>query len=351
MKPLLVTIDTPDQSLDLAVPPEIACSDLIAMLAPGVSSDTTVLMTMDGNVIDPHTTMIDAGVLDGTRLSLQPPDFAPPPPPSGRRIDREARAGDVVPQPVPVSQRLRVTLQAAAGLTRPGGASGIIERAVAGWKWTDHRTRLDWLISRPRMHHPVIVGVVGHRSDELSLGVAEALAVARSERVVLVNSDTQKIRGSARLGALDTLTNIETSLRRSDLGSVARDRLFNQLPGGLLAIGLGDPTSVPGSVGHLLTMLNTHAAIVVIDCGEIGFRNADMLGSCDQVILSTTGEWSPMTQQTIVASWGALGPVVPDGAYAVHRVSEDEITHIELAVILASGWDSVGIATPVPLSR
>jgi hypothetical protein len=74
-----------------------------------------------------------------------------------------------------------------------------------------------------------------------------------------------------------------------------------------------------------------------------------MLDRCDQIVASTTGTVPRMATQTIVALWGDAGPPPDGGHFALHRVTDDVTTMLELAVVTASGWVDLDAATPVPL--
>ena len=356
MSHILVTIDTPTRSLDLSLPAGLAGRELIRMLGPTLGApdiDRATLTTSEGMAIEDGVTLEAAGVLDGSRLSLRAAadPTASSPAESTIKVDPDARATRVVPDRIRDRDRLTISLKAFVGINRPSGAASSFERARAAWEWTDHRTRLHWLISRPRMDRSVTIGVMGHRSDEVAEGVGRSFSEARPDRVVVIDGDLEHARISRRLPAGTTLEEIESGLRRRDLGSVARDRLFEQLPGGVLAIPLDPSAAAPDSatLRRLLESLTRHAAIAVIDCGSIQRPNAAALEACDQVVVSTTGPSPHIPAQTTIAVWDDHMDPIPGEAYAVHQISERVAAHSELAAILASGWSLLGIATPVPL--
>jgi hypothetical protein len=217
------------------------------------------------------------------------------------------------------------------------------------WTWTDHERRLEWLLTRPRIHRSIFIGVVGHRSDELAETLADTLARARVERVTLVDGSM----GGAithRLGALGTgFEAIASGLQRRDATSFERDLLFGRTRLGTLAVPApGARLPEDATVRRLLDGLTAHAGLIVADCGTLEHQNAQLIERCDQIIMSTTGVAPPCGRQTIGAIWADVELSQEHGLHASHHVSDDPESIAELAVVVAAGWSALGAATPVP---
>jgi hypothetical protein len=213
------------------------------------------------------------------------------------------------------------------------------------WAWTDHERRLRWLISRPRVNRSIFIGVAGHRSDELAESLADTLAVARRERVVLVDGGTGAITRRLReLGA--GVEAVESGLRRRDISSIERDLLFGRTSSGTLAVPVAPTGPVPdaATMRRMTDSLPIHATLIVIDCGSAEQPNAALVQRCDQLVASTTGAVPASTVQTIAAVWGEAETARDRGLYASHPISV-----AELAVVVAGGWSAIQAATRVPL--
>jgi hypothetical protein len=80
MATLLITVDAPQQSIDLEVPGDVQISELLPALilacglAPvdaATSSTQWMLSPIGGNPFSPNRSLIACGVVDGARLVLQ----------------------------------------------------------------------------------------------------------------------------------------------------------------------------------------------------------------------------------------------------------------------------------------
>lgn len=358
MTSLLVTVETPGGSLDLAIPAHLTIEDLLETMAQGMASlgdlREWTLCERGGTPIDPSQTLEAAGVLDGARLSLvpigadQPSDRTPTE--RSVRVAVGDRARRVVPERTPTAERISTALNALVGRHRPPEARGPLDRMRQAWAWTEHQRRLDWLITRPRLRRGIFIGVAGHRSDEVAERLADTLDRVRTERVVLVDGG---VGGSISRRLRETgagLEAIEAILRRRNVTSIERDLVFGRTNLGTLAVPV-DPSAPLADaeiMRRLCESLPAHAGLVVIDCGPHDRLNAALIERCDQLVSSTMGSTECFAVQTIAAVWGDELGTIGD-AYASHPISTDPSSVAELAVVVAAGWAEIGAATPVPL--
>lgn len=359
MTSVLITIETPDGSLDLAVPTQLTIKDLLDIVARGVAGlgdlGGWTLSRPDGTPVNASETLEAVGVLDGTRLRLVPAGVDQPAVHRPEAPTIRAAAGDrarrVVPERAPTRARVTTAISALTGRHRPPGADGPLDRMRHAWAWTDHERRLDWLLTRPRLRRCIFIGVVGHRSDEVAERLAETLDGARTERVVLIDggmggSITRRLR---EVG--DGFEAIESSLRRRDVTSIERDLKFGRTKLGTLAVPIDSTATLPdaATMRRLCDSLPAHAGLVVVDCGSQERPNAALVDRCDQIVSSTTGVVPRFDAQTIAALWGDHEPDRTGGQYASHPISDDPSSVSELAVVVAAGWSAIDAATPIPL--
>lgn len=244
-------------------------------------------------------------------------------------------------------ERIATAVDALLGRHRLPGAGGPLDRMRQAWTWTDHGRRLEWLLTRPRIRRSILIGVLGHRSDELAESLADTLAAVRLERVALVDGGGAITRRLAEPGA--GFETIASGLQRRDVTSFERDLLFGRTRLGTLAVPAAPSTRRPDDaiVRSLIDGLTSHAGLIVVDCGMPEHPNAALLERCDQIVVSTTGVVPPCERQTIVAVWrGAESG--REGGPAGHHVSDDPESIAELAVVVAAGWSALGAATPLP---
>jgi hypothetical protein len=348
MTNVLITIETASGSLDLSVPARVTMTELLEMLAPmvGVHAREWTLTNRHGPPIDETATLEEARILDGTRLALNPADPEPPTmAPQQATASPVDRAALVIPDRASNRERVAIAARALIGSHRPPGAGGPVDRAARAWEWTDHGRRLEWLLSRPRIHRTVLIGVTGHRPDEVSEALADTFTANRMDRVVLVDGGVSAAVSRRLQHSGSGFEAIESALRRRELPSVERDLLFGRTRHGTLVVPRDPATDAPdgSSMNRLCESLATHAGIVVIDCGTY----AGVIHLCDQIVVSTTGPAPRFPAQTIVAVWGDV-QLPQDGGV---RVGDDPEAMLELAVVVASGWADLGAGTPVPLRR
>lgn len=358
MSTVLVTIDTPEGALDVSMPTGVDGTRLVSILVDRLGVPVTgagwVFRTCDGTPIDGGATLEHHGVLDGTRLHLAPVEageetrprhhVVPP-----RPVAQSERPTRVLPEPTDLTERIRLVVGAWRGSVRPRGARGRIDRARAAWVWTDHRRRLEWLLARPGMARSVVIGVVGHRSDDITTRLASVFSGTRLERVVVVDGDYEGHRLSRRAtGAAVRPETVVSGMRRRDLMSVERDRLFARLGNGALIVPTDPHRAAPDAGAHrrLLDSLTGHAGIVVVDCGPSDRADATILLHCDQVVDASFGRTLHHAAQTVAVGWEDA----PDAAeaFATHHLDESDTGILELAVILAGGWSALDISGPLP---
>lgn len=359
MSTLLVTIRTPRGPVDLSIPADLDGAGLVAMLAPTLGEPASgsgwQLTTFDHAIeLAPQQTLEEAGILDGTILQLQPIGIVPqadvPAQPQVSVVphDRSAR---VIPRRVNRWERIGIALGAVSGAHVPPDATGLVDRVVKAWHWTDHRRRLEWLVSRPRLQRTVIVGVVGHRSIEISQSIATELTRVRHDRIVLIAERAPFQHSGGPSTDFPNLESIDSGLRRANISSIERDALFARTEHGALLIPLDRSTPPPdvATFRRLLESLASHAGVVIIDAGTSESPASTTTDFCDQIIYSTTGPRRKLTAQTIVATWGNDPSEDSAEPYASVRVGDDPESMLELAVVSVAGWAQFGAATPVPL--
>ncbi len=359
MTSVLITVETPDGPLDLSVPAQLTIGSLLAMVGPEATGLGDVrgwtLSEPGGAPLDSSQTLETAGVLDGVRLSLVPAgvdhQIHHRPVAPSTRVSADERARRVIPDRTPTSTRITMALAAFVGRHRPPGAHGPLDRMRQAWAWTEHERRLDWLLTRPRIHRSIFIGVVGHRSDELAESLADTLTAARLERVALVDGGTGGAVTRRLRAAGAGIEAIESGLRRRDVTSIERDLLFGRTQFGTLAIPVDPSTPLPdaATMRRLCDSLTAHAGLIVVDCGTLEQPNAALLERCDQIVVSTTGAVPHLDGQAIGAIWGGAELTQERGLFASHHISDDRVSVTELAVIVAAGWSAIDAATPVPL--
>jgi hypothetical protein len=359
MTSVLITIETPDGPLDLSVPAQLTIGHLLDIVTPdrvgfGDLRGWT-LGEPGGTPFDSSQTLEALGVLDGARLSLVPAGVDHPircrPSAPSTRVTADDRSRRVIPGRTPTPERILIALNAFVGRHRPPGARGPVDRMRQGWAWTEHERRLDWLLTRPRILRSILIGVVGHRSDELAESLADTLAAARLERVALVDGGTAGsiTRRLREVGA--GFEAVESGLRRTDLTSIERDLLFGRTDLGTLAVPVDPTAPLPdaATMRRLCDTLPNHAGLIVIDCGTLELPNAALMERCDQMVVSTTGVVPHVDGQAIGAIWGGVQLPQERNLHASHHISDDAVSIAELAVVVAAGWSAIDAATPVPL--
>jgi len=356
-----VTIAGPGGEVSLAVPQDTPLErllpTLVSVAAP--SSDRSVAWTITSPQypdLGPGKTLAQCGVIDGSRLLLQPsepaePDAAKPvastvarpkatpprsePPPATTNGSPMRRTRTGLPPRVPAHERLREAALAAvrpAPLTdgarrggdrspkrgraegpRPGAmtlaqSTTPYERAQSAWRRTDYRRRLDDAIAAPRLRRCPTIAVVspkgGVGKTTVAVLIGSLLAKIRSDRVVAV--DTNPDFGS--LGW--TLTpdhdvfadDLLELLDRPDVPVTELDAHLGRSPDGLMVLPAPFDSARASRLDRnaykrLIEHLQMRAGILLLDCGT-GMHDppAQAAVMCaDQLVLVTDAEPSTAT--------------------------------------------------------
>lgn len=230
-----------------------------------------------------------------------------------------ARPG-ALPSPLPLSQRLRQVTAALLGSTgRAGGAGGgrsrsadpltprslsrpqrvaALERALGAWEASDHRRRLDSLITAPRLARCLVVAVVspkgGVGKTTISVLLGTLLSMLRNDRVVAVDASPDygtlgrsltpehRICVDELLEVLDhpalTATLLDSSLGRGAHGLMVLPAPRN--PERMSQLG-------SESYRRLVDKLRTMVGVVILDCGAglHGPPTTAALAAADQLVL------------------------------------------------------------------
>lgn len=258
-----------------------------------------------------------------------------------------------IPRRLSQWERFGIASRALCGSLALPNHTGPIDRAVAAWQWTDHRRRLQWLASRPRLHRTVIVGVVGHRSDDVAQSLTTSLGQVRHDRIVLMAGQPPFHHAVGPSTATYRLEDIESGLRDPTASSAERDALFARTDEGALFIPLERSSQPPDvdSLRRLLTALASHAGVVIIDGGDTLTSSPLATDACDQIIWSTTGPPRTFPAQTIVATWSDQPAACSAQPHATVQVGDGPDSMLELAVVSIAGWADFDAATPMPLGR
>lgn len=274
MRHILVSLALGEQTIDLAIPPHLTSSDVLAWLAATGRWEEQAtdprLERSDGEVLDPDRSIEECGVLDGAILRVRSPDAAPL-----EVVDTASRhtvSPVSIPEPLSLAERARIVLRVF------GARDGGWRRALEAWRWTDHERRLAWLIGRPSLTAGAIIRVTGHRSRELAGWLASAIGSVRPGSTLVVEPGSDEQEGAA---TLDRLILIGVSS--------ASDRTVH-----------ADPHR--------------------------------------QTVVSTIGPLRSADPGVVVAWWADGHPDPPIEGAAWRRISEDPIASLELAAVLAGGW-------------
>jgi hypothetical protein len=263
------------------------------------------------------------------------------------------RAATILPQRQTTRRRVFETVRALVGtrsiLDTIDGTP--LERMVGMWKWGDHRRRLDWIIARPQLERTITVGVCTQAdagaSARLSLDLARSLAAARSDRVMLVDGDP------VRAGVTRLATGRSQSITGVVDGSEVVDARFGADPVTILGCDLSS-SDIPDFDAYRRTLdrIRPNAGVVVIDCGPVGSRLADL---CEQIVLVTNGPIDHRVRRifrhrpTIVAAaarhtieMAVIDESLPTAIAAVELT--DEMSAPEISAVLADSWVRQGRA-------
>ncbi|MEP7105196.1 MAG: EsaB/YukD family protein [Chloroflexota bacterium] len=338
-----MTIQGTNRAVEMAVPADIPLGGVMASVVEGCEGATIGsaaeleewrLTSLDGQILNPRASLMEAGVGEGAVLALRRYQFqeqgaAPVPMPTvGPSSDSDAGPFEEpvatppgqAPLPAPISFGRRLRSMAGAFVaaeperwdaseTHPGAPGSArrlsvkaplspIERAQAAWAAGDYQRRLDSVIAAPRLNQCVTIAVVspkgGVGKTTTSIMLGTLLAMVRSDRVVALDTNPDH-------GTLGRSLAPEHSVFVDDLLGVVDqpaltvsmlDRFLARAPHGMLVLpaptepermDLLDGEAYEKVIHRLQEMVN----ILVLDCGA-GMRDSvtrTALANADQVVL------------------------------------------------------------------
>jgi hypothetical protein len=316
---------------------------LVTLVGDGPAGEGAwFVTTAAGRRIEPGTNLAAAGIAPGDTLFVARNVTAL----DWERGPTQDRGCWVPPLPehLGIFRRVTATADAFFGVSRLGDTIDAPPwaRARSMWAWTDMGRRLRWLIGRPKLRRTVMIGVVsiGSGGAEVAMALAEALAAYRQDRVVLLDGEPKQ--GSA------------TSMmpgRRVTVGEVARSSVALDARFGAVGfVGVGSVSHdecSPATYRAAIERIRHHAALVVIDCGQIG--SAPLADMCDQIVLVTS---QPIGHSDAVRFGGRrqvmviAGGVPADRARRIARSMPQTPVDmsggdaaLQIAAMLAGGWD------------
>lgn len=285
-----------------------------------------------GGPLEPRASLFQAGVREGAVLRLRRFESAP----AGEPAARPA-AGATLPEPMPLSGRLRAAVQAlmsarpleeagpgesaAQRLSLPRSA-GAVERVQSAWTASDHRRRLDEAIRTPRLNRCATIAVVspkgGVGKTTTSIMLGTLLAMVRSERVVAI--DTNPDHGTlGRSLAPEHPIFVDDILEVIDqpaLTVTMLDRCLARSAHGMLVLPApNEPQRMDALDGaaydKVIRRLQEMASILVLDCGA-GMQDPvtrAAMAAADQLVLVTDAD--PATAGLVADVARRLPPGTP----------------------------------------
>jgi MinD-like ATPase involved in chromosome partitioning or flagellar assembly len=356
---LLVTVEYETGRSQVALPGDVPIARLVPQLlevgrVQGVDEATQWIVRRDGHLLPGNLTLEQAGVQEGTVLTLH--DLAagageaerqrPPTPELG-----EMAPGETQPTPIPAArpapvalprmaqlpERLRAMGEAmimpdrdestndadAAGiagahrLTVPRSASAL-DRAREAWRITDYSTRLGHLIAAPRLARCVTIAVVSPKGGVGKTTTAALLgtlfAMIRSDRVIAIDSNPDHGTLGRSLTAehpifVDDLLEV---IDQPALTVTMLERFLGRGPHGLLVLPAPtDPERMErlnlAAYKRVIHRLQELAGMLILDCGAGLYHPATQaaMESADQLVMVSDAD--PLTAGIVVEAASRLG--------------------------------------------
>ena len=350
---LIVTVESESGRSQVALPGDIPIARLVPQLlevcrgfGPSPEEIAQWIVRRDGHLMPGNLTLDQAGVLEGSVITLHDLAGAPAEVERARQQTEEAAfapkdeaASEAAPPPPPATvalprmvqlpERLRAMGEAMispdrleSGSAAPGGPgtshrlslhrpASALERAREAWRLSDYSTRLADLIAAPRLARCVTIAVISPKG-----GVGKTTAVAllgtmfsmiRSDRVIAVDSNPDHGTLGRSLTAehpifVDDLLDI---IDQPALTVTMLERFLGRGPHGLLV--LPAPTDpdrmerLDRAAYHLvIRRLQQLAGMLILDCGAGLHHPATQAAIADADQLVLVSDADPLTAGIVV---------------------------------------------------
>jgi MinD-like ATPase involved in chromosome partitioning or flagellar assembly len=348
LSPVLVTIQGPEQRVELQLPGDRPVGELlpglVELCAAGQHAPESAweLAPLGGLAFDPSRTLQEVGVIDGSLLALRDAGLVYEPAAYGPSLEDgllpQERTRLVLPPRQPALDRVVDVVRAAvrpvgwaermpALQPQPGqivdptsltlrGGPGAVQRARLAWRSTDYLYRLDEAIVAPQLYRCATIAVMspkgGVGKTTLTTLLGSLFALLRRDRVVAIdtNPDFGSLGRQLAPSHAVFVDDLYEVLDEPELTATALDNHLGRAAHGLMV--LPAPTD-PMRAGRLdaaaytkvVRRLQQMVGVIVLDTGtglhEPAARAA--LGTADQVVLVSDTE--PSTA-SLVAEAAAL---------------------------------------------
>ena len=362
MPPLLVTVQGPDQRVELALPGDRPVRELLPLLVDVCaashreSNARWELAPLGGLAFDDSRTLAEVGVMDGSLLHFRdgaateasfaelPPDDADDAPVdydpyADRVLLPQDRTRMLLPPRVPVSDRvveaLRAVVRPLPGAPRPMVAEplpgeivrpasltvrsmpGILDRFWESWRSTDYVHGLDEAIVAPQLVRCATLAVMspkgGVGKTTVTTLLGSLLALLRRDRIVAIDSNPDFGSLGRQLAPEHTvfLDDLYEVLDEPELTATALDNHLGRAAHGLMVLptptdpvraGRIDTAAYVRVIGRLQQMVG----VIVLDSGtglhEPAARAA--LATADQIVLVSDAE--PSTASLVAEAAAVL---------------------------------------------
>ena len=356
---LLVTVESETGSSQVALPGDVPIARLLPHLlevfrVQGVEETNQWIVRRDGHLLPGNLTLEQAGVQEGTVLTLhdlaagggegerpRPPTSEPEAEAAGEMptasTSAAAQAPVALPKMAQLPERLRAMGEAmissdredpagagddagtagAHRLTIPRSASAL-ERAREAWRLSDYSTRLADLIAAPRLARCVTIAVVSPKGGVGKTTTAALLgtmfSMLRSDRVIAIDSNPDHGTLGRSLTAdhpifVDDLLDV---IDQPALTVTMLDRFLGRGPHGLLVLPAPtDPERMERLDGvaynRVIHRLQNLAGMLILDCGAGLYHPATQaaMEKADQLVIVSDAD--PLTAGIVVEAAVRLG--------------------------------------------
>jgi MinD-like ATPase involved in chromosome partitioning or flagellar assembly len=352
---LLVTVECETGRSQVALPGDIPIARLVPHLlevcrVPGVEESAQWIVRRDGHLLPGNLTLEQAGIQEGTVLTLHDLTAAggeaerprPPTMSESETVSEGEAAPNFAPaaaEPAPVAlprmaqlpERLRAMGEAMispdrgaelAGAADAGGAAGAqrltvprsasaLERAREAWRLSDYSTRLADLIAAPRLARCVTIAVVSPKGGVGKTTTAALLgtlfAMIRSDRVIAIDSNPDHGTLGRSLTAdhpifVDDLLDV---IDQPALTVTMLERFLGRGPHGLLVLPAPtDPERMERldrtAYNRVIHRLQELAGMLILDCGAGLYHPATQaaMEAADQLVIVSDAD--PLTAGVVV---------------------------------------------------
>jgi MinD-like ATPase involved in chromosome partitioning or flagellar assembly len=346
---LLVTVECETGQSQVALPGDVPIARLVPHLlevcrVPGVEESSQWIVRRDGHLLPGNLTLEQAGIQEGTVLTLhnlaggsgegerpRPPtleaeavgpgeiplestpsaEVAPIALPRMAQLPERLRAmGEAMISPDRIESAAAADSAGAHRLTVPRSASAL-ERAREAWRLSDYSTRLADLIAAPRLARCVTIAVVSPKGGVGKTTTAALLgtmfAMIRSDRVIAIDSNPDHGTLGRSLTAdhpifVDDLLDV---IDQPALTVTMLERFLGRGPHGLLVLPAPtDPDRMERldrvAYNRVIHRLQELAGMLILDCGAGLYHPATRaaMDAADQLVLVSDAD--PLTAGVVV---------------------------------------------------